>query len=797
MEKKKSSPNLSILLTLILIFVHLSVDGAKLLDEDRIKTIVDLTEYQISNPNSDFNLRSSHQIINYQLDHQNREIGKINSNSPIESSSNLISNSNPNNQLPQYHHKTDHEPSTSSHHPENQLASTSNVPSPDAKTLNLDIPKKVTHSIYDPNTMLHTLEPMNSELLRTAHNRLQLGFESMIQTWKSQDGVLTPELIKFVQSNIFQAWGFVLDTMKTADVRQLGIPTEFLKKVIDPVINHLIIRRRGPPDILTSRRPGSAPVNRIVALWARFWRLLVNTEPKPILNDNHVSGGMDWIIHLVLLQIPINPTSVSKELAADPTNLELRISNFIVALDKRDALDGLAQDLFDLNLRNQVHHFYNGLVRTNIVAPSILAHLRTEVDGQSKLQLFGQYQQYRQDRIILRCALSGVRRSDPQFELKPISPIYDKQITQKFRHMMIDRAGRIVINQLRSTLMSRSPSFKDLSPFRVYLHEDYVRYIKYLTSPDTPFDHIIDTYLMPLRIWLTISTYMNPGVEVKLGQDMWKFLDLKVRQGVQEERIYNWIYIIHFTCQELPTEMKNQLKQRFIKKKIQDWISGQGSLIQPQCFDLLKLQQISRVIGHELKLMIARNSRTFDIPPVPRFATSNPRKVFEGLDLPSTSISFQQVSKSPSPPKSPDPNVEFASKYLHLSPPSTSDQVEKSLPVPNFLKPNPGTHSPDFSPIPEPHEFFKKFKSNPPNLNKPNRGSMTVPFSSPDFLESSLEDSLKPSLKSRLGKSWEVNEDEEKEIDGFLNDHEYDHDHHGSDLEKLINSSRRRKLDQI
>lgn len=1039
MEKRKINPNHWIITFILILFASsATVNGVKLSMEDQAKAILNEIEYKINNPNSDFNLMT-------QADHHpQKEIDQREASSPTHSRSDSIANSNnPNDQLPYHHHESDHLlstsnqhspsqlPSTSTSHSTSQLPSTSNAPPPSPELFNL-INQKVMDSIktYDPNIKLHSLEWTDSQLLRIARTRLHLASERMKQSLTER---APPDHIETIRQNIFQVWSHVLQVMKSADVNQVGIPTEFLKKVIDPVINQLIIRDHN--QILTFTYPGQAPVTRIVAIWARFWRSLVNTDPKPILNDDYVSASMDWIINLILNKLPINPTSVLEESSLDPTNIELRTLRFIVWPDGPNVLDELIQDLLNINVRNQAYQFYSVLIKHkhSKVPPTSLSYVMSEADGQYKRQVFNQYKQFRQDQISLRCAVSGLRRSNHQSGPDLISNILARELTQKLRLYLIDNASRMIIERLKSTIESRSPAFLRLSPFSTYLHVKYPSYIKHVApQKGKTLDYIIDTYLMPLRIWSTIISQMDPQVKVKLGQDMLKFLDIQVRQGIKEEMIYNWIYIIHLTYEDIQLEQRDRLNQVFLKKEIQDWITGKGRSIPPRYLDFPDLNLVSNWLANQLRSSLIKHHELLSLPPVPKFPALNSRQASKGSRM-SRPSSSQQVSKSStlpgspdsnlglasqdlnpspplastshqaenitpvsqfsvpefsasnprqgskrlsmsrssSPPESPDPNFEIASQDLNSSPPlaSTSHQGENIARVPQFSKPNlesdpqelpqkpqphpffsnpmnapkhsipnreldsqqisrapgpspsfqnsipvPKTSNPnrkmhsqelpqaskphplvqtsmrspkhlnpnyesdpqEISPAPKPHPFFERLMplsknrnsnrqlysqqisqapephpfvvnsmdapetSNPnrqiysqqitqspephrftqsskavPKFTSPNLGPISgpshtsqptnshtfietfaPPLSLPKFLESSLNDFFEPTLKSRLGTSSQVNEDQEKEIDGFLNDDDEDgFDYDQSHVDNLMNPSKRRRLD--
>ncbi|EGG11222.1 uncharacterized protein MELLADRAFT_59872 [Melampsora larici-populina 98AG31] len=886
MEKQNIYFNL-VILTLILVFCDLSVNGGKLTNEDEVEGILTQIESQIKYRNSAFNLARK-------PDRQIKETDELEANSRASSSSNLISDSNPNNQSPHHHHETadhlpptpnqntpnqlssmsnqhspDQSPSTSNLHSSKQLPSTSNIPSPSAPMSDL-INQEVYHSIktYDPNTKLDSLEPVDSKLLRKARTRLHLAYQSIKQTLNGPEHT---DFIDQIRRNTLKSWSYILHVMKSADVNEVGIPTEFLKKVMEPVINRLILRDHN--QILTFRYQGEAPVTRIVAIWAKFWRSLVNTDPKPILHDEYVTASMDWIINLILHKLPLDPDSVMHESSRDPTNIDLRVARFIVRPDGPDVLDKLVQDLFDINLQSHARQFYNVLIKYKEVSPSSLDYIMREADDQYRDHLFNQYKQFRQDQISLRCAASGLRRSDHQSGSDRISLGRSRHLPEKLRLLMIDHFSRMIINQLRSTLESRSPAFKQYSPFKTYLHKSYPEFIEYVTSTgktSITLDRIIHTYLMPLRIWTTILRQMDPKVEVNLGQDMLRFLDLQVRKGIKEEIIYNWIYVIHLTFEELGLENRNLLHQVFIKKQVQDWTSGKGSLIPQAYLDVAKLKLVSNWLGNEVKSSFSRNHEILNIPPVPKFSASDAKKGFKDI---SSKSSFQKVSKSPPLPASPDSTLELVSKDQHLSTPSTSLQVEHLTPVPKNSNPNLELNSQEISPAPKKHSFFETSMPVPKNSN-PNlelnsqeispapkkhsffETSMPVPKNSnpsresdpqgipqaparhpffqnsrpgpafsnlgsssedlhisqpsdslqvirntpsplspvPRFSESSLEQFFEPTLKSRPITSFQVDKDQEKEIDGFLNDHDFGYDYDRSHLENLMKPSKRAKL---
>ncbi|EGG11225.1 uncharacterized protein MELLADRAFT_115329 [Melampsora larici-populina 98AG31] len=866
----------------------MNIDGMRLPNEEELGEITNQINHQVTNPDLSSNLIPSHQDLHNQPDHQTKE-GQSDSNSPTYSSPNSIPNPDSNNQL-RYHHDTDHMPTTSNRHSSDNSPSTSIGSSRPSGQLNI-INSKVIHSInsFDPNTKLQSLTPADSPLLREAKARLDLEIDNM-------ENPFNRDLIRHFRVEFFKSWDSVLEVMRLADANKAGIPTEFLKKVINPIINHLLIRRN-LPEILPRQIPAQTPVIRTVALWAQFWRLLANTNPKPILNDSYISGAMDWIINLVLRQFPIDILSVYERSILDPTNIELRISKFITALDQSDVLGRLTQDLFNVNLRNQVHHFYEGLVRTNQAPHTALEYLRAEHHGQHRRLFFNQYQQYRQDVILLRCALSGLRPSDYQSEWNRITPIHSGEIRQTLRRLMIDRASRLLLKQLESTLKLKQPSFQNVHPFATYLSESYLQVVQrdvISSSTGQNFDQIVNVYLLPMRTWSTILEHMDPEIEVKLSKDMLMFLDEKVREGIKAEFIHNWIYIIYSTFEEIQVE--NRLEETFINKEMQDWLSDQGRLMSEKYWDVEDIKPMTRWLSHELNLSLVRN-RQILLPPVPKFSSSNVKEVSK-MSRPSSSQPISKSSALIQFTKSKS-KLDTASKDLHLSPPSRSHQVENIPPVPKFTDPKPKLTSQDLrisrpsssqyrenippvpkfnrpsnvgvssddppvstsnpsnlglsskdshtSPPPSSHQMNEdvppvpKFK-NPPNLglsskdpdslpstsshqmnedlppvtkfkNPSNLGSSSeeshksppssdhqfletsTPSSSsssavPRFSESSLEDFFQPKLESSPTIAQEVNEAEEKEIDGFLNDH----DQSQSDEEDFMNPSKKRKL---
>lgn len=875
MEKKiDSTICFALMIVILMVLGDSSVNGMRLPNEEELETITNQINHQITDPDTSF---TSIPNLHHQPDPQVKEV-QTDSNSPTYSSPNPILNLDPNKQ-PRYHHDTDHLPTTSNRpsSSSDRLPSTSIVPSRPPGKLNI-MNSKVIHSInsFDPDTNLHSLMPENSQLLREAETRLNLEIDKMETSFNRAS-------MDTFRAAFFASWSIILNVMKLADVNKVGIPNEFLKKVIGPIVNYLIIRRN-LPEILPHQVPGQTPVTRIVALWAKYWCLLVNTNPKPILDDSYVSGAMDWIIHLILGKLPINPLAVYKQSASDSTGIELRISRYIMALDQTNVLDGLTQELFDINLRNQVQHFYHGLVKNKQVPRAVFDYITAEPNGQYQGQIFNQYRQYRQDIIILRCALSGLRLSDHRSEWNQIIPIYSGAVRQTLRLLLIDRGITLLSQQLKTSLELKQPSFRYLYPFTTYLSESYSQVVKSdamssITSQS--FDQITDIYLMPLRTWSTILQHMDPNIKVKLSEDMLNFFDEKVRQGIKPEIIHNWIYIVYFSFGKI--KVSDEWEAAFIQREIKAWLSDQGRSISASYFVVEKLNLVSELVTHELQMSLHRHHQLLNLPPVPKFSTSRTGQGSQDskVSRPSSSqpiskssslnqvpnLNLESVSKNLSPPSSSrqeenlppvpkfsKPNLESTSRDLHTAQPSSSHQHTDNLPpVPKFNSPsNPGVSLEDLNVSPpstshrvnEELPAVPKFNNpsnvggssealhnsppsstpqmneeilpiprfeNPSNLRTSSEDShirpsinyhqfigTSTPSSSssravPRYPESSLEDFFKPKDESKSRIAQEMNEDEEREIDGFFNDY----DPPQSRLENLMSPpSKRRRLDE-
>ncbi|EGG03689.1 uncharacterized protein MELLADRAFT_109118 [Melampsora larici-populina 98AG31] len=160
------------------------------------------------------------------------------------------------------------------------------------------------------------------------------------------------------------------------------------------------------------------------------------------------------------------------------------------------------------------------------------------------------------------------------------------------------------------------------------------------------------------------------------------------------------------------------------------------------------------------------------------------------------------------------------SKNLNPSHGSSSRNVTSSCPEPHSSQldsmprklPRNCESNPQAIPQPtQPHPFFRhtmpaiKFTdrsmgliSDGLNVSQPSDSHQLIqnlpsaPLPLPKFSDSSLEDFFHPRLKSTLGKSAQVEKDQEEEINGFLNDEDSVNDHFY--LEILTKSSR--KLDE-